>query len=202
MVLLRNAIQSLSQTVILERFATLIYNTDSGSGYNENTPNSIFLRLNLKIMNQLFQVGINSAVLLSGKSSFLLKFLVLADFSTLSDTVIKVIKIIQCERHVKNRFPKLSSEEFLLLGEGETCPVCLEEHKLKDTIKLSCGHLVHSSCMLSMVRMAANGVSQGEDPSSSYNAAHRCPVSTYLCLYLYILPYTYVRMFHICVYGT
>ena len=65
---------------------------------------------------------------------------------------------IKCPRLDASALAAMTGE-----GSGEVCPICLCDHS-SNSCKLPCGHVLHSSCLIQMLRHHAGGGGSGAPP--------------------------------------
>ena len=139
-VMLRNAIGTLCLGVRAEKFlisrmfspnesvSSSYSYEDSSSSSSSLSSSSSHKKLCLDLFRILCRLVLNCCVLVAaseGNRMFLF-LLVANDVIALSDPVVKIVDMAMYERHLKGKYPRLTTTEFAAVPSEETCPVCLE----------------------------------------------------------------------------
>jgi hypothetical protein len=104
----------------------------------------------LSICHSLFTCGMRYGGFIPGSYRFM--FLLFHHIVPVIVSSCRLIQLHAIQWQLRTRFQQLSKEEVDALATDELCPICLHHHQHPTTLRLSCGHLAHSSCLVDMLK--------------------------------------------------
>ena len=155
LLLLRDPFVLLLRGLFLDRFALTASSGETGGGRRV-----LYYDLCRFSLHSIIDCWAACAATTPQHQRFLI-LLFLGDIAAIGALALKVWGAYRSEQRLTDRFPKLSSDDVDGLSVDETCPICLDGHVVGDSVRLPCTHIVHTSCLLQMVRNESMPTSSG-----------------------------------------
>lgn len=111
---------------------------------------------NVLVANVLYQCTspiIGFVVCFRSRSGVVYPLLFLSQLFSWGNCVVSLAVYISYESMISETFPTLTESEVLALSDDDVCPMCLVGHST-ESCRLACNHLVHSSCLISLMQVS------------------------------------------------